>query len=66
MDRVIIGVLAFAAGAAVGGWYVKRYIQQHPGETIGGAIAEKVFGEGSTAAKYVKGIGVAVDEVFVQ
>lgn len=63
MGKLAIGVLSFAAGAAVGAYFVQWYIKSHPGSTIIAAAGEQIFGEGSTGARIVAGIGGAIDEV---
>lgn len=63
MRTLAIGVLAFAAGAAVGGLVVKWYVEKHyvglAGEKLGGAL----FGEGTTGAHAVTAVFNAIDEV---
>lgn len=63
MEKVTIGVLAFAAGAVAGGLFVKWYVQTHAGGIAAGKLGESLFGEGSTGAKILGGIGGAIDEV---
>lgn len=66
MGKLAIGVLAFAGGALAGGLFVKWYVQTHPGELAAMKLGEQLFGEGSTGAKILGGIGSAVDQAFVQ
>jgi hypothetical protein len=55
-------VLAFAAGAAAGAYFVKWYIERNPGAIVGRKLGDQIFGEGSTGAKILGGIGTAIDE----
>lgn len=66
MGKLGIGLLAFAGGAVAGALFVRWYIQTHPGEIVGGKLGEAIFGEGSTGAKILGGIGNAIDTGFVQ
>lgn len=53
--------LAFTAGGVAGALLLKWYISTHPGDTIVAALGDKIFGEGSTGARVVRGIGGALD-----
>jgi hypothetical protein len=63
MGKLAIGVLAFAAGAAAGGLFVKWYVETHTAELGLKGVGEKFFGEGSTGAQILAGIGHTFDEV---
>ncbi len=63
MGKLAVGVVAFAAGAAVGALFVRWYVMRHAGGLAGEALGEKIFGADSTGAKIVSGIFNAVDEV---
>ncbi len=63
MGKIAIGVLAFAAGAAVGGLVVKWYVEKHYAGLAGEKLGAAIFGEGTTGAHAVTGIFNLVDEV---
>lgn len=63
MGKVAIGVLAFAAGAVVGGWFVKRYVETHAAGLFLQGAADKLFGEGSAAGKVAMDVGNAIQGV---
>lgn len=53
---------AFAAGAVAGALFVRWYIMTHPGELAGEKLGAALFGEGSTGANIVTGIGHTIDQ----
>jgi hypothetical protein len=55
-------VLAFAAGAVAGGAFVYWYASTHPGEIAGEKIGAALFGEGSTGASIIAGLGHTIDQ----
>ncbi len=63
MGKIAIGVLAFAAGAAAGGLFVKWYVETHAGALGLGTAGEKIFGKDSAGAHILAGIGETIDEV---
>jgi len=63
VGKVAIGLIAFAAGAVVGGLVVKAYLQQHGlGLVLQGGL-DKFFGQGSTAGKLGLDLGDAVQGI---
>lgn len=63
MGKVLVGVLAFAAGAAVGGGFVAWYVKRHYLELGGKELGDKIFGAGSTGSAIVAGIFPALDNL---
>lgn len=63
VGKVIVGMLAFAAGAVVGGLVVKRYVETHPGELVLGGIGARIFGEGSRGERITGAVGAIVDGI---
>lgn len=63
---VVVGALAFAAGAVAGGLFVRWYVMRHAGQLAGDAIGAEIFGEGSTGAKILGGVLTGLDEFRAQ
>ena len=55
MGKVLIGVLAFVAGAAAGAAAVSAYFKKHGAALVVQGAADKIFGEGSAVGKAVGG-----------
>ena len=59
--------LAFVAGGVAGALLLRWYIMTHPGAIVGDVLAEKLgLDKESAGGKFVRGLGGAVDEAFVQ
>jgi len=66
MRTIVVGALAFVAGAAAGGLFVRWYVMRHAGQLAGDAIGAELFGEGSTGAKIMGGLLTGLDEIRTQ
>jgi hypothetical protein len=53
MGKLVIGALAFVAGAITGALAVKAYVEKNALSLVAKGAAEKIFGEGSKAASFV-------------
>ncbi len=60
MGKLAVGLIAFAAGAVVGGWFVKHYVETHAAGLFAQGAVDKIFGQGSTAGLIAKDIGDAL------
>lgn len=60
MSKLAIGLLAFAAGAAVGAIAVKMYVERHALGLVLQGATDKLFGQGSSAGKIAADLGDAV------
>jgi len=63
VGKVAIGVLAFAAGALLGGAFVAWYVDRHYLELAGEKLGDKLFGAGTTGAKLTEGVFSLADDV---
>lgn len=63
MGKLVVGVLAFAAGAAAGGAFVAWYVKRHYLELGGKELGDKLFGKDSTGSAIVSGIFPALDNL---
>jgi len=57
LGKLGVGLLAFAAGAAVGALIVKTYFEQHALGLVLQGATDKLFGSGSSAGKIAAGLG---------
>lgn len=63
MGKLGVGLLAFAAGTAVGLLVARAYFQAHGLGLVLQGASDKVFGQGSTAGKLAAQLGDSLQGV---
>lgn len=63
MGKLAIALLAFAAGAVVGGLVVKKYVEQHGLGLVLQGAADKYLGKDSAVGKVLLDVGDSLQGV---